>query len=560
MLEALTGSRAWDFATVVVKELFDNALDASETARRPPKIGFSCDKVDGDWVITVSDNGDGIPLEVVRRTVDFSVLVSDKAMYVSPTRGQQGNGLKLAIGIPTALGGTQPVVIEAQGQRHLITPRIDAAGEVTVDWRHEKVRRRQEGTTVTVTVPVRYRWNGSPNLDPEQWRRGFALFNPHARLIEHGQSGTTKHPTSYMPTVPATWRKPLPTDRGSPWWYTGADFARRVTAHNNTFERGEGEDLTIRRFVQDFEGLKMSAKVKAVCDSMTFRAERLSDLVGHKDWIDELLTAMQREARRPKPAEMGKIPAQHYRACFERWYGVEDPANDFWYRRVEKLVDGVPWVAEVAIAATEEPGDLFYGINYSMVGDRDPLESSEMFCHPISNGMIEAYALADFLEEIGAVPDLSDQPCATAVHIITPRAPFMNRGKPAWRSHPSSPTTWLGACISPARRSTPKRSDEPRTPRNSPHPAIGRRLPSPRCCSTNPPRANRISSRSDSPRPAAVATIISRSQPTHCSTRSDRWCSSGTKSMDSSRRSWTRSTSSRTCSSSTNGSTPVFPA
>ena len=68
---------------VVVKELIDNSLGACEQAGVAPEIGI---ELGGDS-LTVWDNGPGIPAEVVRKVLDFSTRTSDKAAYISPTRG-----------------------------------------------------------------------------------------------------------------------------------------------------------------------------------------------------------------------------------------------------------------------------------------------------------------------------------------------------------------------------------------------------------------------------------------------------------------------------------------
>ena len=93
-LSALAGVPASEFASVVLKELIDNALDACETAGMAPEIRVEARDEDGAVSLTVSDNGPGLPPEVVRKVLDYNIRVSDKAAYRSPTRGAQGNALK----------------------------------------------------------------------------------------------------------------------------------------------------------------------------------------------------------------------------------------------------------------------------------------------------------------------------------------------------------------------------------------------------------------------------------------------------------------------------------
>jgi DNA topoisomerase VI subunit B len=62
-------------AGVLAKELVDNALDECEQVGIAPDIGI-CSNAAG---LAVSDNGSGIPAEVVTRILDFSSRTIDKA-------------------------------------------------------------------------------------------------------------------------------------------------------------------------------------------------------------------------------------------------------------------------------------------------------------------------------------------------------------------------------------------------------------------------------------------------------------------------------------------------
>jgi hypothetical protein len=66
-------------------------------------------------------NGPGIRAETVADILDYSVRVSSREAYVSPTRGAQGNALKTIIAMPFALGsGRGETIIEACGTEHRI--------------------------------------------------------------------------------------------------------------------------------------------------------------------------------------------------------------------------------------------------------------------------------------------------------------------------------------------------------------------------------------------------------------------------------------------------------
>src|ERR671910_308787 len=150
-LSALVGVSQDEFASVCLKELVDNSLDACETAGVPPVVGVKVEREDDLIRLSVSDNGPGIPAEVVRKVLDYNVRVSDKAAYRSPTRGAQGNALKTVIGIPYALGSREPLVVRACGVRHSIAPWVDPAGVVHFDY--ASTPEPTEGTTVSLVMP-----------------------------------------------------------------------------------------------------------------------------------------------------------------------------------------------------------------------------------------------------------------------------------------------------------------------------------------------------------------------------------------------------------------------
>ena len=229
-LSALTGVGQTEFASVCLKELVDNALDASETAGARPEVAIDV-RTEQDIIgLTVSDNGPGIPPEVVHKVLDYSVRVSDKAAYRSPTRGAQGNALKTVIGIPYALGSREPLVVRACGVRHSIAPWVDPAGVVHFDY--ASTPEPTEGTTVSLVMPNGLSGeaatvatiNGfsndhvAQNFDAVHWARSFATFNPHATISYQVRTGAQTGPIFTNAPLKAPSRS---TYRASPRAHTG---------------------------------------------------------------------------------------------------------------------------------------------------------------------------------------------------------------------------------------------------------------------------------------------------------------------------------------------------
>ena len=127
-LQNQTGHSIYEWPLVALKELLDNALDAAEEAEVAPVISITV----GPRSITIQDNAGGIETDTIKSILDYTVRVSSREAYVSPTRGAQGNALKtiLAMGYvldrdrneADAVGVT---IIETRGIAHHIEFRVD---------------------------------------------------------------------------------------------------------------------------------------------------------------------------------------------------------------------------------------------------------------------------------------------------------------------------------------------------------------------------------------------------------------------------------------------------
>ncbi len=428
-LQTQTGQPLSNFAAVALKELVDNALDACETAKVAPEVGIEVCEEEGLIQISVSDNGPGIPAEVVRKILNFDTRTLDKAAYRAPTRGAQGNALKTVLGIPHALGCAEPVIIEAQGVRHSIRARVDPAGELRIAHGEEQ-RNGVSGTQVSLALP-----REEQDFDPDHWARAFALYNPHATVKirledENGDLGISEeHETAdfYHPTqdFPGEFRKYLPTDPTSAHWYDPAALKRLVFSHIRHHERSGGRDLPLREFVRQFKGLSATRKAKAVCDAFP-QISHLSDFENEPEEVAELLAGMKEHSNPPSHNVLGVVGEEHFRRCFEKWYGVER----FGYKKVKGyLPSGLPYIFEFALAGTEVKGELFTAVNYSPTFG-DPLTGTrfvvpEISAFGIQNFLIEGHASPDYRYAADPRPPYT----AAAVHIITPAPLFLDRGK-----------------------------------------------------------------------------------------------------------------------------------
>lgn len=126
-LIAQIGHRPALWPVALLKELLDNALDACENAGIAPAITVELQ----DDALIVTDNGPGLPLAVMERSLDYAVRVSDKTGYVSPSRGQQGNALKTLWAAPFVATGTGRIEVETAAYRRVVQVTADRIAQVT---------------------------------------------------------------------------------------------------------------------------------------------------------------------------------------------------------------------------------------------------------------------------------------------------------------------------------------------------------------------------------------------------------------------------------------------
>ena len=142
-----------DWPLVILKELVDNALDAAEEAGIAPEIAIRASTSAGE--IVISDNGPGLPFDTIKGVLDYTVRVSSREAYVSPSRGQQGNALKTILAMAYALDGERgETLIETRGQAYRIVFQTDRVRrEPRIDPPEIEPSNVQIGTRITVRWP-----------------------------------------------------------------------------------------------------------------------------------------------------------------------------------------------------------------------------------------------------------------------------------------------------------------------------------------------------------------------------------------------------------------------
>ena len=413
-LVAQTGHEVSAWPLVVLKELLDNAIDACEDAEIDPEVEIHVD----ERGITVVDNGPGIPGKTVESMLDFSVRVSSREAYVSPTRGAQGNALKTIVAMPFVLDGERGRAgISAQGLRHRIELTVDPIRqEPVIKHTVEEAQNVKKGSAVSMTWPD----SACSILHDARCRflqlaDDFTWLNPHLKLNlawfgDQRQVAATTRP----------WAKWLPSEPTSPHWYDVERLSRLMSAYI-AHDAESGHQRTVREVVREFRSLSGSAKQKRVLSATGLARTNLGDLVRDGAGLDAeligaLLSSMKEHSRPVKPKALGLLGEDHLR---ERFAGEGCQMETFKYKRMMGEEGGVPYVVETAFGYCPEVRvrRLVTGVNWSP-GIINPFRQLGRLGQSLDT-VLET-------QRAGCEEDI-----ILVLHVACPRVEYTDRGKSA---------------------------------------------------------------------------------------------------------------------------------
>jgi DNA topoisomerase VI subunit B len=369
--------------------------------------------------LTVADNGPGLPLSTIERSLDYMVRVSDKVHYVSPSRGQLGNALKCVWAAPYVLSrhGKGCVTVETGSGQYEVEVELDQlAHQPKLTLTVQEAAKRKTGTAISIDWPdeASYHWYAEerisyhPLYHPLSLLQAYALYNPHICCAYEGVQARR------WPAAQPGWGKWVPSRPTSPHWYTLARFQQLLAAYLIA-DRHTGRSRTVREVIAEFDGLSgVRARQEVALDAGLHRAT-LEDLVEQEALdtakVARLLKAMQARAREVKPEALGVIGQTHVTQMLTGCYGI-DP-DTLTYRCHKGGVDGLPYILEVACGwtnAEEGEGVRLCGYNHAPAL-RTPFPQLEALCDK-------------------AEIDESD-PVTLLVHLACPRLDATDRGKTA---------------------------------------------------------------------------------------------------------------------------------
>jgi hypothetical protein len=431
-LQNQTGHSIWEWPLVVLKELMDNALDDCEEAEVSPVIKVAVKP----GSIIVEDNGSGIKASTIKSILDYSVRVSSREAYVSPTRGAQGNALKTILAMGYVLdrqrqdGNSEAVgvtLIETRGVEHRIEFRVDHVNNEPKIAHTTSPSPIKSGTRVTIRWPTFRPGGGSETLLDSargsfvRLAEGYTWFNPHLTLRV---SWSGKELISVEATNPA-WKKWGPRDPTSAHWYDETRLQRYLAAHVAR-DRELRRHRTVREFIAEFRGLSGTAVQRKVLEEVGCSHQSLAAFFGteqvNRDGIAKLLASMQKHTKPVAPKHLGVIGVDHLK---QRFLAAGGNAETFKYQQRRSTTEqGIPYVVEFAFglhqsgltqAVASVPRKFITGANWS-VGINNPFRAFGTTGEGLESTLAKVRANAS-------------QPVICALHLASAYVQYADRGK-----------------------------------------------------------------------------------------------------------------------------------
>jgi DNA topoisomerase VI subunit B len=351
-LQNQTGHSVYDWPLVVLKELMDNALDGCEEGEIAPVISIAVKP----GSIAIRDNGGGIETETIKSILDYTIRVSSREAYVSPTRGAQGNALKTILAMGYVLDREREdeeginneavgvTFVETRGVKHRIEFRADHVTNQPKIAHTITPSLINVGTKITIKWPVKeLEW-----IQPQQFKRlaeSYVWFNPHLTLrgTWHGQQFINVAATN------PNWEKWGPRDPTSPHWYDRTRLQRYLSAHVAR-DRDLKRQRTVREFIAEFRGLSGTTVQRKVLEEVGCSHQSLAQFFGvdrvNRRGIAKLLAAMRKHSKPVAPHHLGVIGAEHLK---QRFLAASGNAETFQYeKRMGLTSEGIPYVIEFA--------------------------------------------------------------------------------------------------------------------------------------------------------------------------------------------------------------------
>jgi hypothetical protein len=324
--------------------------------------------------------------------------------------------LKLVFAAAYVATGSGHVEIRTQGKLHRIEVSLDRLKQ------EPKITHSiQEESDVQIGTSVRVGWQGlacyeanikTLDLYNEAFPvcvralvSAFAAFNPHANF-------TIAPSITFRASTDGAWRKWLPKDPTSPYWYTTQQLRDLIAAYVN-----HDGTKTVRGFVKEFAGLSRSQTQQKVFAAASPAGPNLRDMLNSSGTdvdqrrVESLLDAMKEHSRIIKPAQLGGVIGEKHLFDSLEARGAKNRST-FRYKKYAFVDDdnGLPTITEIAfgIAPDHTHAQLALELNHSVALE----EFSQTLTDTLNHVRLE-----------------SDDSVVLIVHHVCPRFKFSGHGK-----------------------------------------------------------------------------------------------------------------------------------
>jgi DNA topoisomerase VI subunit B len=423
-LQNQTGHSVYDWLLVVGKELLDNALDAAEEAEVAPAISIAVEP----GSISIQDNAGGFDTDTIKSILDYTVRVSSREAYISPTRGAQGNALKTILAMGYVLDrkdgsnadAAGVTFIETRGLKHRIEFRVDHINNQPKIAHTVTPSEIKHGTRITVEWPTSEELLQSAEAAFKQLIQGYAWFNPHLTLrgAWHGCEFVNVSATD------PGWAKWRPRNPTSPHWYDESRLQRYLGAHVAR-DRDHKRHRTVREFISEFRGLSGTAVQRKVLDEVGCSHQSLAqfgvDRV-NRSGIAKLLAAMRKHSKPVAPKYLGIIGAEHLK---QRFLAAGGNAETFKYQQRKGMTgEGIPYLIEFAFGLHQS------GLDAAVAAARRLIVAGANWSVGINNPFRSFGSTGEGLEStLAKVRANATAPVICALHLASAYVQYADRGK-----------------------------------------------------------------------------------------------------------------------------------
>lgn len=434
-----TGHNVEYWPLVILKELFDNALDAAEESEIPPEIEIIVAK---DGTITITDNANGIAAETIKAILDYTIRVSSREAYVSPTRGAQGNALKTILAMSYVIDRESDfsevvndeavgiTLIETRGELHRIEFKVDHVNSQPKLNHTVTPCTFRRGTRITVKWPTgrkqqRENWLLLSERPFKQLAEAYVWFNPHLTLrgVWHGKEFINVKATN------PTWEKWRPCNPTSAHWYNEDRLQHYMAAHVAR-DRDLKRERSVRDFLPEFRGLSGTIVRRKILTEIGCSHQSLAQFFGvdqvNRKGIAKLLRAMCKHSKPVQPKHLGVIGREHLKT---RFLAAGGNIETFKYElETGYTEDGIPFVIEVAFGLHQT--GLTWGPSSSFVTRK--FVAGVNWSVAINNPFRTFGRTGQGLENMLAELRVNDrEPVICAVHLASAYVRYTDRGKSA---------------------------------------------------------------------------------------------------------------------------------